>query len=434
MLTLVEKILFVVAVAVSLYFTYRGFEKIYLIVRRGGPDAGDGDVLKRLGQAAVKWLALLPTWQVRLVPDVFHAMLAWGFTFYFLVNAGEVIQGYFPIVFLGSGPVGDAYRFLADLFSVAVLVGIIYFLIRRFIAKDAALTYRKDVKLMPRVASGGVRLDSLIVGAFILVHVGSHFLGESFDLARDANGVWSWQAGQPFGSLVSALWTGLSPSAIVVGQHVFFWLALGTILAFLPYFTYTKHLHLIVSGISFLVRPQRTSLGTLQTIDFEDESIEQMGAARIEQLPWKQILDSYACIMCNRCQDVCPAYLTGKELSPSALEVNKRYYLNANLSLLAAGQASPDTMLECLTSESALWACTACGACVEVCPVGNEPMFDLMHMRRNQVLMESNFPRELQTAFKGMERNNNPWNLGKRERMAWAKGLEIPTIEDKPEP
>ncbi len=208
-------------------------------------------------------------------------MLAWGFTFYFLVNAGEVIQGYFPIVFLGSGPIGDVYRFLADVFSVAVLVGIIYFLIRRFITKDAALTYRKDVKLMPRVARGGVRLDSLIVGLFILVHVGSHFLGESFDLAHDANGVWSWQPGQPFGSLVSALlWTGLNPTAIAVGQHVFFWLALGTILAFLPYFTYTKHLHLIVSGINFVVRPERTSLGTLQPIDFEDESIEQMGAAR----------------------------------------------------------------------------------------------------------------------------------------------------------
>jgi ferredoxin len=98
-----------------------------------------------------------------------------------------------------------------------------------------------------------------------------------------------------------------------------------------PYFPYTKHFHLIMSGVNFLTKPKRTSLGAPgAAINFEDETIEKFGVAKLEELPWTHLVDAYSCIMCNRCQDVCPAYTTGKELSPSALEVNKRYYINAN--------------------------------------------------------------------------------------------------------
>jgi len=438
MLTLVEKVLFIVAAAASLYLGYLGFRKVYLVIRRGGPDAGDKNVVKRTLEAAWNWIALAPTWRVRFWPDVFHAMIAWGFMFYFLVNFGDVLQGYLPhFAFLGQGVIGTVYRFLADIFSVSVITGMLYFLIRRFIYRSKALTYRSNVFLLPKVAAGGIRRDSLIVGGFILLHVGFRFIGETFALAQ-AGTTGEIVGFQPFAGLVSMLWRGMTPGALDVARHAAWWIALGLILAFVPYFPYTKHFHLIMSGINFLTRPVRTSLGTLQPINFEDESLEQMGAARVEQLPWKNILDGYACIMCNRCQDVCPAYLTGKELSPSALEVNKRYYLNDHLTMLAAGQPAPDSLIDCCTSVSALWACTACGACVEVCPVGNEPMFDLLYMRRNEVLMESAFPRQLQAAFKGMERNGNPWNLSKRERMAWTKSLEvegihIPTVDEKPD-
>ncbi|OUC09107.1 [Fe-S]-binding protein, partial [Litorilinea aerophila] len=184
----------------------------------------------------------------------------------------------------------------------------------------------------------------------------------------------------------------------------------------------------------YLSKPQRTSLGALDPVDVEDEAVESFVVARIEELPWTHLVDAYACIMCNRCQDVCPAYVTGKELSPAALEVNKRLYLNAHLEELAAGQSSAFSLLDFAISESAVWACTACGACVEICPVGNEPMFDILYLRRHQVLMESQFPRQLQNAFRGMERNGNPWNQSAAERLAWAEGLNVPTIDENPEP
>jgi hypothetical protein len=108
-------------------------------------------------------------------------------------------------------------------------------------------------------------------------------------------------------------------------------LAIGGILVFTPYFPYTKHAHLFMAPFNFLTRPQRTSLGELEPMDFEDDKKEQFGAHRIEDLTKTQLVDAYACIMCNRCQDVCPAYVTGKELSPSALEVNKSYYLKDHM-------------------------------------------------------------------------------------------------------
>ncbi len=360
---------------------------------------------------------------------VFHALIAWGFTFYFLVNLGDVISGYFSIIFLGEGIIGIVYRFLADLLTAAVLIGMIYFLLRRFVLRPKELTYHDNVMLLDAVRQGGVKRDSLIVGLFILFHVGFRLLGESFSIALHG-GTW----GQPFARLTSNLWSGWSEAALVTGQHVGWWGALGLILAFIPYFPHTKHFHLVMSGVNFLTKPQRTSLGAIEPENFADESHEKFGVAKIEELPWTHLVDAYACIMCNRCQDVCPAYVTGKQLSPAALEVNKRYYLNAHLDELAAGKPSEFNLIDFAISESAVWACTACGACIDICPVGNEPMFDILYLRRHQVLMEDSFPKELKTAYRGMERNGNPWNQAAANRLNWANGLDVPTIDENPTP
>jgi ferredoxin len=244
-----------------------------------------------------------------------------------------------------------------------------------------------------RYARYKIRRDSAIVGGFILIHVGSRFLGESVQIALQGG-----EPFQPFASTVSNLWLGFRPPALVVFEHVFFWTALGTILLFIPYFLYSKHLHLFFAPINFLLKPERRSMGQLDKMDFEDESIEQFGATRIEDLEWSLIMDAYACIMCYRCQEVCPAYITGKVLSPAAMEINKRYYLNEEGARLASGESSQKTLTEFAITREAVWACTACGACVDICPVGNEPMRDILNIRRALVLMENDFPEQLQTA------------------------------------
>ncbi len=428
MLTPIEKFIFAALVLATIYNGYWAFYKVYLVIRRGQGDYDDDHIKERAWRALIDWATLRPVWKTRPVSSLFHAMVAWGFMFYFLVNFGDVVQGYFPIRFLGDGVIGHLYRFIADILSVAVLIGMTYFLIRRFLAHDPHLEFHDNIKLHEKVLKGGLKKDSLIVGFFILFHVGFRFLGESFAIAHEG-----WDPYQPFASMVSTLWAGMSDPSLIFWRHASWWIALGLILAFIPYFPRSKHFHLIMAGVNFLVKPQRPALGALEPIDFEDETIEQFGAAKLTDLTWKGLLDPYACIMCNRCQDACPAYITGKELSPSALEINKRYYINDHVDELAGGATCQVNLLDFALTESALWACTTCGACVEVCPVGNEPMFDILHMRRNQVLMESDFPSELQTAFMGMERTGNPWKLSASDRMAWAQGLNIPTVDENPD-
>jgi Fe-S oxidoreductase len=164
-------------------------------------------------------------------------------------------------------------------------------------------------------------------------------------------------------------------------------------------------------------------------LDLESESLKP-GANKLEDLAWPRLLDAYACIQCNRCQDVCPATATGKALSPSALEINKRMELNS----LSSGEASSRPLLSFALSPEAAWACTTCGACLEVCPVQDEPMLDIIDIRRHQVMIQGDFPAQLQTAFRGMERTSNPWGINHDKRMDWAEGLKVKTIEENPQP
>lgn len=426
MLTLPEKILFALAFLVTLYIAWKEINRLVKIIRRGTGKPDWKLVRSRILSVLGKTISLSPTWGIRPIPTLMHAFVAWGFMFYLLVNLGDVYEAYVDGVFLGEGLIGNIYRLVADVMTVATLVGMVALMIRRLVFRPATLTARDSTLLHPK-ARTGIKKDSAVVGTFILVHIGSRLMGASFTLRLEGADAW-----QPFASFLSGLWSGMSDGAAVVGQHLGFWAALGVILLFVPYFPYTKHIHLFFAPINFALKPQRRSMGELSYVNFEDDSLEDFGASRLEDLGFEQLVDAYACIMCFRCQEVCPAYTTGKVLSPAALEINKRYFLNQEGARMAAGEASSQLLTEFAITPEAVWACTACGACVDICPVGNEPMRDILDIRRSLVLMENEFPAQLQNAFRGMERNVNPWNVSPAERMKWAEGLEVPTIEENP--
>lgn len=422
MLTPVEKVLFFVAVVVSLYFTWRGVQRIIKNISSGQGKPDWNVVAKKAGGALVKFITFQPVFRFRLIPSILHGFIGWGFLAFLLINLADLIYGYTGFRLLEStGVFGDAYRLLADVANVAILVGIVAMVIRRFILRPATLSTRESTLLDPQARFGILR-DSAIVAGFIFLHNSARLLGESFSVAING-GSDSWQ---PFISTVAKLWVGTNETTLVAGEHIMFWLSLGAVVAFLPYFPYSKHLHLFFAPINFALKPERKSIGQLSYINLDDQSIEQFGAAKVSDLGYEQIVDAYACIQCFRCQEVCPAYNTGKVLSPAALEINKRYNFNH-------GDGLEKPLLEVIPAE-AVWACTSCGACVDICPVGNEPMRDILDIRRNLAMMESAFPKQLETAFKGMERNMNPWNVPQADRMKWAAGLNVPTIEQNPEP
>jgi Fe-S oxidoreductase len=433
MLTVLEKILFGLAVAATLAAAFFAIRRLIGIIGQGGGQPDWKLAARRLAGVLARIAVFQPVFRFRRGVSLFHALVGWGFGFYLLVNVLDVARGYLP-GFEIPGPAGNVYRLLADALSVGVLAGTTFFLVRRFLFRPAHLAARETTLLHPK-ARAGIRRDSAIVGAFILLHVGARFLGEAFAVAAAGEGD-RWQ---PVASAAAGLWSGWSPAALVIGEHIAFWLALGLILAFIPYFPYSKHIHLFFAPLNFLLKPARRSMGELSRLDFEDESVTQFGAAKLADLGWEQRMDAFACIMCFRCQQVCPAYATGKLLSPAALEINKRYVLNEVKGRpISRGErriALPETPLtQFAIPEEAVWACTSCGACVDICPVNNEPMRDILDIRRSLVLMDNAFPRQLETAFRGMERTANPWNIPPAERMKWAEGLDVPTIEQNPQP
>ena len=422
MLTPIEKILFAIATVISLYYTYRGVKRITKNISGGQGKIDWSLAWKRIGDLIAKVIFFQPVFRFRLGPSLLHAFVGWGFFIYLLINISDLIYAYTGFKILErSGVFGDVYRLLADVLGAGILIGLASLAFRRYVLRPSTLTTRESTLLHPK-ARTGIQRDSAIVTTTFFTHNLMRLLGESFHLASQGQSD-SWQ---PIISAVSGLWSGVNANVLMVGDHIAFWLSIGAVVAFLPYFAYSKHIHLFFAPINFALKPERKSIGQLNFINLDDQSIEQFGAATMKDLGWEQIMDSYACIQCFRCQEVCPAYNTGKVLSPAALEVNKRYHLNYNGGL--------DVPMLNLISEEAVWACTACGACVDICPVGNEPMRDIMDIRRNLTMMESKFPKQLENAFKGMERNANPWNVSQADRMKWAEGLNVPTVEQNPEP
>lgn len=427
MLSTPEKIAFLVLVIGSLGLSRITFGRMFKVIGLGTQSIDWKQVLKNWPKGVASFIGQKTLFKTRPFVGFIHALVAWGFTLYLLVNVIDVLYGFFNYHFFPNHIIGDVYRLFVDFFSVMVLLGVIYFLLRRFVAGDEKLNTNQPV-MLSHEARQGMRRDSLLVGLFIVSHVGFRFLSVSFEIAQHAQD-WS----QPAATIVAGLWRNIAPENLILMEHITWWLALGLILGFFPYFPYSKHAHLFMGPLNFMAEADRRSPATLETIDFEDDDIEQFGAGRIEHLPQTQLLDAFACIQCSRCQDACPAYNTGKELSPSALEINKRYFFNDKMKQLADGETFDLPLTDWMLTEEAAWSCTTCGYCVEVCPVGNEPMVDILRTRQDLVMMESNFPLDAMETFDKMENYGNPWGLSPQDREKWMEGRDVPLMREKKE-
>ena len=243
MLTIPEKILFLALAATSAYFAFTGFKRVIDVIGRG--DRGYYDhfsgLTERLGESIARTVSQVTVFRARPLVSFLHAFIFYGFIFYLLVNVFDGLRGLLPETWLGVFTVpflAAPYRLLADVLTVLILVGVAYFLVRRFGTKDPRLEQNDKTMLHEKVKMGSIKRDSLIVGVFILLHVGFRLMGESFLLASEGfRDPW-----QPFASTLAGAF-GYGENRII-GWHVGWWGALGLILAFLPYFPRSKHLHL----------------------------------------------------------------------------------------------------------------------------------------------------------------------------------------------
>jgi Fe-S oxidoreductase len=216
-----------------------------------------------------------------------------------------------------------------------------------------------------------------------------------------------------------------------------YWGHVGVILVFLNLLLLTKHAHVITALPNVFLGSLDRPHTPIPLLNVEDEKLweaEALGMNRIEHLTWKQGLDLYTCTECGRCYDICPTYVTGKPLSLKWMNDDLRHHLEAESgTLLRTGASSGEKQLvgDVIKPET-LWACTTCRACEEVCPVSIEHVPRIIAMRQAQTMMHEAQPEEINTAYKGLERNGNPWGIGYDKRADWAQGLDIPILTEPP--
>nr|MCS5646029.1 (Fe-S)-binding protein [Candidatus Neomarinimicrobiota bacterium] len=420
-----ERIVFILLVVVCGILSFQGFNRIFKTVKAGGNADRSDNLIGRFSTALVDVLLQKPISRARPIVGLFHSFIFYAFSFYLLVNVNDVLEAYVDgWTTLGSDNIlANLFNLFADIFSVLVLVGMVFFLYRRFVQKPKVMEFNANVKLHPGVSAGGLKKDSFIVGIFILVHVGSRWLGTAIHLANNGN-TDKWL---PTASIMSGLFSDWSPAALETGIHVTWWLAIGLIVLFIPYFPRTKHIHLIVAPVN-LALGRKTHRGAMDGVS----NPASPGARTLSDLPWPQVLDSWACIMCTRCHEVCPAHESGTSLSPSAMEINKRYFINEQGNALFNGGGNA-SLLDYAISDDAVWSCTTCYACVQVCPVGNEPMMDILELRRNQVF-DAKMPDELADVLRSLDEQGNSFNESARRRSRWSKPLDFKLKDATKEP
>lgn len=368
------------------------------------------------------------------IPGVAHFFTFWGFI---IIQFGllNLILG----AFNGSFPLlGDnrVFAIILDVFVVLVAVALVVFAIRRGIVR-------------PKQLSSALHgpWDGFIILGLILLVLLTLVLVESFEYAASAGAAWT-----PIGALLGPLFSGAGHATDVVLYRVFWWLHIATVLGFLIYLPRSKHLHLMATPFNVFLKSYKPK-GELPIIENLEER-EDYGVSKVEQFTWKQLLDGYACTECGRCNTVCPASNTGKPLFPKeiilgvkeALFVNSDEILGADSiynKLGVAGikadktkeekEAHHEPMVGGIISKDALWACTTCMACMEICPVSIEHVPKIVDMRRSLVMEESDFPPEVTSLFNNIERNGNPWEISNDKRAEWAADLGIPLLAENPE-
>jgi len=351
-----------------------------------------------------------------------HLLIFWGFLLISLGTLEVLVAGVWPgfrMDWLGSG--SWSIRALIELFTAIVLVMVVYSLFRRIVIRPP---------LIPMSLDAGVILG--LIGGLMITHFGYH----AFHMVAGApRQEWAWISGP-----LASVFAGMAPSTAVVWAETNWWIHVVIVLAFLNYIPYSKHIHLLGALPNIFFRKLGTR-GTMEKLDLENE--ENWGVSRLQQFTWKSLLDSYACTECARCSNHCPAYATQKPLSPMHLIHDVHHDLRERGKLLVnakpgdgdadGGQAALPELVGGRIKDETLWSCTTCGACEQVCPVFIDHPDKILRMRTFLALNEpQRVPVEMQRVFTNIERNGNPWGVGSDQRMAWAEGLEVPTVDDNP--
>lgn len=356
-------------------------------------------------------------------PGLMHAFIFWGFLILLVGTAVEAFDHYAKTHFLEGKPY-LVFAFVMDLGGAVALLGTIMAAIRRYIWRPRALDNRKEDAFV------------LIMLAIVLI---TGFLVEGARLAAQATASpwekWSFVGWNVFKCLFDY-------SNALLWHKLFWWIHLLLSFIFIVVLVNTKLLHLVTSMLTTFFRnlsPQAIKL--IENI----EEAESFGVNKIEEFTWIDLMQLDACVRCGRCQENCPAFLTDKPLNPKDVIQNlKSHFVETSRPIISrlriwgveensCSNSQGESIIGTVVEEDAIWSCTTCASCIVQCPMYIEQFHKLIEMRRYLVLMESRFPQELQTAFRNLENNSNPWGIGMHTRGDWAKEGGVKTLSEDPE-
>ncbi len=384
------------------------------------------------------------------VPGLAHFFTMWGFTVLLttiLEAYGALFDRNFHIPWIGTD---NWLGFVEDFFATAVLVALVIFSIIRL--KNAPAKKERQSRFYGSHTGAAwlvLAMIALVIVTLLLYRAAQintgHFpfqrlpRSQPFLLGRslttfNAHFASSWA----FASKLVASW--LAPLGYGVNsvlEAVFLLLNVAVISGFIVFVSYSKHLHIFLAPINVGVSRRPRALGGLdKTPNMDMEQVTEdtvFGVGHVEDFTWKQMLDLATCTECGRCQSVCPAWTTGKPLSPKLLIMGLRDNMFASANRLISGESDTDvaTLVPTTIDPDVLWSCTTCGSCVEQCPVDIEHVDAIIDMRRYEVLMESRFPTEASLLLRNLENQGDPWGLGASKRTEWLGALdfEVPVFE-----
>ena len=425
-----------------------------------------------------------------------RTLVLWGRGFYPSFNL--FVLGHEPVLGL---PLGAIYGFLKDVFASLVLLGTAVFVYYRVVRPQKRMTLGVEGLVILGIICTMMLADLTYDGAStVLSHRFASECGANASAfpcsamatliapLAPAAGELGYHVTEPAGSLFALVLSGLGSSALVVLAHMGFWTHSTLVLIFANILPYTKHFH-IITAIPNVFLTDITPRGRLRPLapstealmaavekatEGEDLLSARIGYARIEHFTWKDMLDFYTCTECGRCSDNCPAFTTGKVLSPKQFTLDLRNHLYGRQEeFLAVGPAAvhqatapapgepkaepaetpsvsseaaepekkaepakvykPLDLVPGVIHEDVLWGCTTCRACEEQCPVNITYVDKIVQMRRNLVVIKGEFPSQLAKPFEGMEGNGNPWNLARVDRASWSEGLGVKSCAEKPD-
>jgi Fe-S oxidoreductase len=438
MATIIWTALFIVALSYFLFQIWGRFAVLLKMRKDDGRDYSLKTFSTRIKNTLTYGVGQKKFFTGEQPAGILHVLIFWGFIVLSVQVVTMFARGWVPdfvVPGFSMSLLGGVYGFTKDFFEVLVMLGVSFALYRWLVVKPTRLYGFLPAEEKLRKKS---HAEAFIILCFIFTIMLSGLLYDAASLILRANDpeIELERKWQPISYFISTLFGSNVETAQLVSS-IAWWTHNLVILTFLNLLPQSKHFHIITALLNIFfgkIEPK----GKLAKRDLTSDN-PLFGRSQSIQFTWKQTLDMYSCTECGRCSSVCPATATGKPLAPRQFLLNLRdnTYLEQTKIIKKTGTDSTEFTVvvgdNSPVIDEVIWSCVTCRACEEACPVNIEYVDKIVDIRQHLVQEASRFPAELNRAFKGMETNSNPWGMASGEREAWANGLNVPKISEKPD-